>query len=67
LATKPQPDEIIDFFKIFYILLNEDYKHIDQNAIISNLKHNILPKYNYDSFSILLTKYRKYTIKLPCD
>ena len=51
LISKDQPDEVIEFFKVIYILLKEPYEDIPNNKIIVNLKTIIFPKYNVDSFS----------------
>ena len=51
LVTKPQPDEILEFFKVIYILLKENYECLSKDILISNIKNNFFPKYKVDSFS----------------
>lgn len=51
LITKEQPEEILNFIKIIYILLKEPYSNIPTADLIVNLKQNIFPKYSIDTFS----------------
>jgi hypothetical protein len=51
LVSKEQQDEIYEFFKVIYILLKIPYSNLPKNELITNLKSNLFPKYNVDSFS----------------
>lgn len=51
LATKEQHDEIIEFFKVIYILFKISYEDIAKNDIIPHLRNVLFGKYNVDSFS----------------
>lgn len=53
LVSKEQQDEIYEFFKVIYILLKVPYTELPKNELITNLKSNLFPKYNVDSFSKL--------------
>lgn len=53
LILKEQPEEIIDFFKLIYVLLQEPYQHLSNTEILPNLKNNLFSKVGADSFSKL--------------
>jgi len=49
LAKKDQPNEIINIFKLVYVLVNESYEHLPLNQLIPNLLTNIFPKLKIES------------------
>ena len=51
LLDKDQAPEILNLFKIIYILLDENYDGLEGNKIISNLYELFYPKYKVDSLS----------------
>lgn len=53
LFTKDQPEEIVEFFKLIYIIMKEPFEGIENNNIIRNIKESIFSKYNVDSISKL--------------
>ncbi len=59
LLQKDQPQVVLDIFSIFYVLINEDYKSLEGNNLLSNLFDNLYKKYNVDSISkyYLIVKY----------
>ena len=46
-----QPTEIINFFKMIYVILNEDFSQLEDNKVIENFFQLIFKKYNADSLS----------------
>lgn len=50
LCKKEQP-EIINVFKLIYILLNESYEELEPQKIIENLIQNLFVKYNVENIS----------------
>lgn len=52
LAVKEQPEEILNLFKLIYIILNEDYSSLESNTLIQNLVQNIYPKLNVENLSM---------------
>ena len=59
LAKKENnPDEILNIFRMIFILLNENYEHIQPNKYIEYLTTKIFPVYKVDSMSKI-----KYIIK----
>jgi hypothetical protein len=60
LIKKEQPIEIINVFKLIYILLNENYEEIEDNKILENLITKILPKLKFESLSKALLMKKPY-------
>jgi len=48
LSKKDQPEEILNIFRLIYILVNHEYSALPTNKLIENLLTNILPKNNID-------------------
>ena len=59
LLKKEQNEKIVDVFKFFYILLNENYESLAPNKIIEYFMLTILPKIKVESLSkiFLLKKF----------
>ena len=53
LATKEQPEEILNIFKLIHIIVNEDYEQIKPDELIENLTKNIFAKLNVENLSII--------------
>ena len=51
LLKKEQPIEIINVFKLIYVLMNESLENIEENKIIENLLNTVLPRIKVDSLS----------------
>lgn len=51
LVNKEQPEEILEFFKVIYVLLKEPFKDIPKNELIIYMKNTLFPKFGVDSFS----------------
>lgn len=51
LCKKEQSEDILDFFRIIYIVLNENYSDIPNNKLIENLFSNVLPKLKVENLS----------------
>ena len=51
LLKKEQPIEIINVFKLIYVLMNESLENIEENTIIENLLNTVLPRIKVDSLS----------------
>lgn len=50
LVSKDQPEEIVEFFKILYILLKEPFEDIPRERLILNIKENLFVKYESENF-----------------
>ena len=51
LSKKEQPNEIINIFKLIYMIVDEEYEYIPQNQIISNFIKVVLPKLKGENLS----------------
>ena len=51
LVKKEQPIEIINVFKIIYILINESYQNVEDSKIIETLLSKLLPNIKADNLS----------------
>ena len=51
LLKKEQPIEIINVFKLIYLLMNESYDNLEESKIIENLLNTVLPRIKFDSLS----------------
>jgi len=51
LLKKDQPEEILNVFRLIYILLNEDYKDITPQKIIENLNTKIFARMGVENIS----------------
>jgi hypothetical protein len=54
LCTKQQPEEILNVFRIVYLLINEDINSVPQNKLIDNLINQIMPKLGVDNLSKII-------------
>ena len=52
LAKKDQPIEVINIFKIIYMIIDEEYYDLEQNNIISNFLTMIIPRLKQENLSI---------------
>jgi len=52
LLKKEQNEKIVDVFKFFCILLNENWETLPSNKIIEFFIITVLPKYKLESLSI---------------
>ncbi len=60
LCKKEQTEEILDVFRIIYIILNENYSDIPNNKLIENLFNNVMPKLKVENLSKNDNNYRKF-------
>jgi hypothetical protein len=51
LSKKEQPNEIINIFRLVYMIVGEEYEQFSPNQIISNFITNLLPKLKADNLS----------------
>jgi hypothetical protein len=51
LCKKDQPEEILNVFRIIYLVINEDLDSIPPNKLIDNLINSIMPRVGVDSLS----------------
>lgn len=51
LASKEQPEEILNIFKLIHIIVNESYEELKPNELIENLTKNIFTKLNVENLS----------------
>lgn len=58
LCKKEQPEEILNVFRIIYIIINEDYEVIQSNKLIDNLINVVLVKIKVENLS------KKYLLKI---
>jgi len=55
---KEQAEKIIDVFKFFCILVNENYEILPNNKIIEFFMLKVLPKHKIENFSNLFSLYQ---------
>ena len=51
LCRKDQPEEILNVFRIIYIIINEDFEPVAPNKLIDNLINVVLPKIKVENLS----------------
>ena len=45
------PEEILNIFRMIFIMLNENYEHVEPSKYFEYLITDLFPKYNIDSMS----------------
>jgi hypothetical protein len=58
LCKKEQPEEILNVFRIIYIILNINIDEIPNNKLIDNLINSVLPSIKVDSLSKFIFLYQ---------
>lgn len=56
LSKKEQPNEIINIFRLIYMIVDEEYEYLPQNQIISNFIQVLLPKLKGENLSKIIVK-----------
>ena len=51
LQKKEQIDDVLDIFRVIYIVLNESFENIQNKDLIENLFVRILPKFKVENLS----------------
>jgi hypothetical protein len=60
LCKKEQTEEILDVFRIIYIILNENYSDLPNNKLIENLFNSVMPKLKVENLSKQYIYFRKF-------
>lgn len=56
LSKKEQPNEIINIFRLIYMIVDEEYEYLPQNQIIYNFIQVLLPKLKGENLSKIIVK-----------